>query len=523
MASSMVSDPQLDPARGYRAFEEFLQPVERVTMSVAPALGGYSHEVVGLRLMQRIVELAVYPYIQAAAASHARGAALPTPAAGSLKLGGLRFRDNRVTVTPATWMRGVVDFCIQWIRVIACIAGAGRDAIPVRATLLMGVGLADLTVDGSDARFIDFCRRGPLPPLRDATHLVVESTQRLTSSQPARVSYARQPLLALLRAHPPRGRDLLQFFGTHLAAAAAFFRHSFFCPLACLLARDLAFHAAAAALNQRGSLEAIVITNSYFQTQPLWMRALAARRFETHMVWYSQNTIPFVFRPDGTRSDLPHYRHMAVDAHWVWTEGYATYVRALDTGAKVHVVGPILWRLPEAAAPAASTLSIAIFDVTPMHEDIAQKIGLPRNYYATVNMIAFLEQATSACERIATQLGRRVEVVLKHKRTHSDIHDTRYIEFVDRLATAGRIRLVSPQANLYSLIAASTAIIVVPYSSPAYVASALGIPAIYLDATDSIEATHEPAPFVDFASGEVVLAEKLSTALLAHGREVCHA
>jgi polysaccharide biosynthesis PFTS motif protein len=265
-----------------------------------------------------------------------------------------------------------------------------------------------------------------------------------------------------------------------------------------------------------------MITASYFQMQPLWMRSLPGRRFKVHMTWYSQNTKPFVYRINGVQADMPQYRHVAVDEHWVWTEGYATYLKSLGLTAEVHVVGPILWYLPEASPPKVFERSVAIFDVTPVKEAFAQQIGLPRNYYSTTNMIAFLEQAMIACERVAEQLGQPVLVLLKHKRSHGTIHDPRYIAFVDHLVAGGRIKLLPPQTSLYSLIAASSAVIVVPFSSPAYVASALKVPAIYHDATESIEATYERASLVDFTSGGAGLAAKLYAVLRTHSQETCH-
>jgi hypothetical protein len=518
-----AAEQPLDPARGYLIFDELLSHVENEVIASTPTLCGYASDAIGRRLLQRIVEITLYPLIKATAKTSLQGI-IPTPRADqSLLVGGLCFRGDRVTVTTITWARNLAEFVIQWIRVIGYLAGPNRNTIPDCATLLMGIGPADLVVDGSDSRFISFCENGPLSPLCAATHLVVENAQPLVSSRPGWVTYSRQPLLALLRARPPRGRNLLRFLGTHLAAAATYFRYSLSHPLTCLIARDIAFHAPAVDLSRRGMIESVVITSSYFQMQPLWMRCLPERHFEVHMAWYSQNTRPFVYKRDGTRSDVPNYRHMGVDTHWVWTEGYAAYIRTLNTTAKVHVVGPILWYLPEAGLPAVPTPSVAIFDVTPVRETFAQKIGLPRNYYSTTNMLAFLEQATIACERVAARLGQPVLVLLKHKRSHGDAHDPRYIEFVDSLAAAGRIHLLPSQTSLYSLIGSSSTVIVAPFSSPAYVASALKVPAIYHDATDSIEATHEPAPFVEFTAGEAVLAERLYAILRAHCQKIRYA
>jgi hypothetical protein len=517
--SSPTAERTLDPARGYQGFEAFVRRVERWVVASAPPVGGYSRQVVGRRLMQQVVDLSVYPFIIAAASDHAAVATLTPQFSGTVRLGGLRFRDDRVTVTLARRAQSFGTFFVQWFRVVANLAGTERNTGPERATLLMGVGTADLVVDGSDTRFVAFCERGPLPPLGNATHLVVESAHLFTSSRPQWVSYSRQPLLALLRTHPPRGRELLRFLGTHLRVAASYVLRSVSQPLVCLLARDMALHATAAYLNRTGVLEAVVITNAHFHVQALWMQSLPGRRFGLHMAWYSQNTRPFLYKTDGAVATLPQYRHMTVDAHWVWTEGYAAHLRTLSTTARVHVVGPILWYLPEAKPPATPSPTVAIFDITPVREAYAQQIGLPRNYYSTSNMIAFLQQATIACERVAARLGRPVLVLLKHKRSHSGVHDPIYLEYVDGLVGAGRIRLLPPQTNLYSLISGSAAIVVVPFSSPAYVASALEVPAIFLDPTDSIEDTHEPAPYVDFAAGDAALAAKLHAALCTHKQE----
>lgn len=504
----------LDPAQGYLAFEKLLEDVRAGIRASSRSLCGYQEEAVESRLVQRVVELTASPYIEVASVAHARSGKLPT-AGQQLVLGGVRIHGNAVGVTAPGWLRGMVDFMGQWARaLLALVYSPGTSRGDQRqATILMGVGPGDITQRGSDARFTAFCLEGPLEPLRDAPHTIVEYAGSLTSTCPARLRYARHPLLALLRANPPRGMDRLRALGLHFRVAAAFVIGCVSRPLMCLLARDMAMHAVATDLNRRGALQAVVLTNSLFQAQPLWMRALPGRRFLTHMAWYSQNTRPFVFRFGGVPVDLPHYRHVDVDVHWVWTQGYAAFLRSLGLRAKVRVVGPILWYLPEGSPAKPEALKVAIFDVTPVREEFARKIGLPRNYYATTNMIEFLAQATDTVERVAGEVGRPIEVVLKHKRSYGEVHDPRYIRFVDELEATGRIRLVPPDTNLYSLIGSSAVIVVIPYSSPAYVASALRTTAIYFDATEGIEDTHEPADFVEFAAGEAQLLDRLHAAL----------
>jgi polysaccharide biosynthesis PFTS motif protein len=136
-----------------------------------------------------------------------------------------------------------------------------------------------------------------------------------------------------------------------------------------------------------------------------------------------------------------------------------------------------------------------------------------KNYYAAANMIAFIEQAVAACEKTATRLGQPILVLLKHKRGHSEVHDRSYLQCVSNLVDGGRMQLAPAQTNLYSLIAASSVAVVVPYSSPAQVAATLGVPAIYFDPTQQLVPTHDRDPLITFASGSTALAAALDQLL----------
>ena len=77
--------------------------------------------------------------------------------------------------------------------------------------------------------------------------------------------------------------------------------------------------------------------------------------------------------------------------------------------------------------------------------------------------------------------------------------------FVDEANRKGAIQTVATETNLYSLIAGAAVVVVIPYSSPAYVAAQLGVPAIYYDPGGEIVPTHEPHPGVRFVTGQEAL------------------
>jgi polysaccharide biosynthesis PFTS motif protein len=228
------------------------------------------------------------------------------------------------------------------------------------------------------------------------------------------------------------------------------------------------------------------------------------------MVWYSQNTIPLVYASNPIKANIPNYRHMRIDVSWVWTEAYAAYLRTLSIPGDIHVVGPILWYLapvPAVSKAASDDIALAVFDLTPVREAVAESIGLFCNYYSTAIMIQFVEETLSVCREMERRTGRRVRLFLKHKRSYNTkTHDPRYIELISRLsAQGGGIDLIPFETNMYTLLASSDLAIVVPYSSPAYVASTVGIRAIYFDPTKELLPTFEPASLVTFASGRVEL------------------
>jgi polysaccharide biosynthesis PFTS motif protein len=319
--------------------------------------------------------------------------------------------------------------------------------------------------------------------------------------------YDRFPLQFLIRRTKlgVSGRAVL--LGMHLVAPLVFLWSIVRMPLLAVLARDFAFAFGVNALDRYRMIESVVITNSAYTAQPLWMRGPATRRFAVHMVWYSQNTRPVVYARDGFAADLPNYRHARMDETWVWTSGYKSYLEQLGLPCVIHVVGPILWYLPEPAQPRVEKdICIVVFDVTPVRDDAAERIGLIGNYYCAENMIRFIEEVLAVCREVEKKSGGRVRLMLKHKRSYNQAHDQRYIDLIERLsAPQGDMTLVPFQTNMYALLAGSDVSIVVPWSSPAYVAAHLGAQAVFFDPAMELLPTFEQTSRVKFASGRAEL------------------
>lgn len=496
-------------AHAYNAFDHAMRKAETRLATSPATLLAFPQLHVRRRIAQRLVEILLAPGIRtwAATGNHAH----PPFSAGETSAQGvsLNVETGAVGVQATALLMFFSGFVVRWLGVLAWLLHSlvrpsklSRGA----ATVLLGVGQSDIWLEKSDHRFVRFCTQGPVTPLARAGRIVVQSAAQGGEASSPRVSYAKYPLRDLLRSAQIPFKARLTALLSHLMLAPRVLLDIVRAPVAAIVAPDCAYAALTGHLDRCGLIENIVITNSLYMWQPLWMCALPARRFRAHMVWYSQNTVPVVYATDNERSNIPNYRHMRLDEHWVWTEQYAKQLRNLGSDATIHAVGPILWYLPEAGSRQGNIPTVVVFDVTPVKEGFARQIGLVKNYYSASNMIAFVEQVVAACEKAATRLGQPILVLLKHKRGHSEVHDRSYLQFVKNLADAGRIQLAPAQTNLYSLIAASSATVVVPYSSPAQVAATLGVPAIYFDPTQQLVPTHDQEPLVTFASGPAALA-----------------
>jgi hypothetical protein len=508
------------PAAEYRAFAELLGRVEQWAARSAPAAVGYPRAGVAARLVQRVGEVGFGPFVTERSRRRAAGQA---PASGAaVACGGLRVGPSDGSARPE-WralVRALGGFALRWLEAaMACVAGALRGPRPgERGTLLLAVGMPATNLGGDDRRFAAFCRRGPVAPLRDATRLVVQTTGHPVATEPAWIRYTTgDPLLVLARAQRWRPAEILRFLGEHARALVAYVVAVARCPAMCLLAQDFAHQAVAAALNRRGAIEAVVMPHSVLD-QALWMTSLPGRRFTTHMVWYSTNSTPFVYAADPGAVDHPSFRHIRVDASWVWTESGAAYLRGLGIPGRMHVVGPILWYLPDEtpARRAGGSVHIALFDVTPVKRELEGRLGIVyHNYYRTQTVVRFVEDVLAAARAVEEALGKPVRISLKPKRDPSTtIHDAEYLAFVRTLEGSGSgVAVLPPATNLFSLMAASDVAVVIPYSSPAYVASWLGKPAVYYDPTEELVPNYEDSPLVTFAAGRENLTKALAAAI----------
>jgi len=273
-------------------------------------------------------------------------------------------------------------------------------------------------------------------------------------------------------------------------------------------------------LDDYNLIKDIVYTNSNLTVQPVWTRTKVKRKFSTHMVWYAQNVIPLIYRQAMT-GYAPLFNHVAVDNHWVWTSEFELYLNKLNIHGVVHAVGAIVWHLPggysyvdnsnqyELSSTDQKHFNIVLFDVTPVNNSVAEKIGLINNYYTSNNMQQFIVDTIDAIQKVEDELDIKCQIYLKTKRGYNQGHESEYLNLIANLDEEGVISIIPFQTNMYHLIKNTTLSIVVPNSSPALLAAEVGKPSIYFDPSQQLLSTNERHPLIFFSSGKEELYKKL--------------
>ncbi len=495
----------------YAALSRRLDGIARSVAQRAPAFCGYSRKDVAWRFLQRCTELSVFQFTHVGAEQLRATGALPNDES-TVDCGGLRFEaDRRITLSLGLFIRALAEYLGHWAHALATIVLSFRfSRSRHRVTLLHGVGHDDLTADGGDQRFLDFCRNGPVEPLAESDRLAVQATRPIASSAPERARYGRVPLLLAVRwtglAPGTWLRAIGRHFGSMLSFSAAVLRY----PGLILLGRDAAYHGIACALSRGGALQDVIVTNSNYFAQALWMWALPNRRHRLHLAWYSQNNYPLVYADDPLCAPIPNLNFIRADVQWVWTDSFRRFLEGLGCVSEFRVVGPILWHLPgRVTARPPGNFRIALFDVTPVDDATERRLGLIRNYYAEKNVVRFIRDVIDAAEAVGREAGWKIDVLLKHKRSHGAIHASGYVDLVSDLAEAGKIVLMPFTMNLYDLIDSCDAVVVAPFSSPAYVAVARGKAAAWYDPTASLVPREDEGAAIRFIGGSAALAEFL--------------
>ncbi|SVD68066.1 uncharacterized protein METZ01_LOCUS420920, partial [marine metagenome] len=163
---------------------------------------GHTSKILVERLMQRLVEIFLYPYfLKVSSLSEEPQDCFP---ATGIKINdrcaSLEIGTGRVAINTRQFLRHLVDFLLRWA---FCFFGIlfpkGSNKTSTPAVLVFGVGDEAIFFDSNDDRFVNYCRSGPIDPLRNGKKFFIEASSGHVSSVPSNFEYSKYPLIQLLR------------------------------------------------------------------------------------------------------------------------------------------------------------------------------------------------------------------------------------------------------------------------------------------------------------------------------------
>ncbi len=500
--------PDSYTALAYVCVDKVVRAIERwAAVEIKPSCN-YEKSAISQRIAQVIARRLVHPFLKDSIKNYPAGRTCFVEPPQMLRCGGLAI--NTATGLPSPniklFLSSVASFIALWFFVLGLFARslASKQGGTGPATLVHGVPDADLKAGGSDERFVDFCQNGPLDVLAKANKLIVQAVGPVVATNPQKFVYARFPLLALFSANRLSAKESLGFLKQHFFVFFCYLYLILRNPVACLLWRDISVHAVATAMNRKNLIETNIITNMNWLQQYLWMSDLPNRHFKTYMALYSLNSSAPLFKDDPVAAVHPGIRHLKADLIWIWDGSYEQVLNRDGVFCETQVVSPILWYLPK-ATPAQRNDAVhrlCVFDVSPVTKEALLSWGMLGNYYSAETMKSYLDDVLAAVHEVTRQFGCKVEIVLKHKRAPTSSHDRSYFNYVNELCDShSHLRLAKEDANLFSLISECDLVVVIPYSSPAYVANYLGVPALYYDPTNEILPINGDTPLIGFIGG----------------------
>lgn len=523
--------PESHTARAYLMADRVIRAFENWLVGKVKAGCCYAPAAISRRLAQAVSMQFTNPFLRMSMEEPLQGKVdrleeLPK----YLSCGKLKINNETGAVSPhlALSLLCGVKFLALWLLVLwhYLLSFTYRNVGYGAAILVYGVPSADLCAGGRSRRFEEFCEFGPLDVLRKSNRIIVHASPPIEANNYGKFSYSKYPLLTLFAKNRLGLADGIQFVWRHFYACVNYLALVSRLPIACLLWRDYAEHACVEALNSKGLIEANIITNTNWLQQLLWNSDLQGKTYKSYMALYSLNSSQLLLKDDPVRANHPGIRHLRVDCVWVWNHSYSEVLRCEGVSSETQVVGPILWYLPTKSDRIDNakfgSVRVTLFDVSPQNQKHLIKHGLLNNYYKLETVKKFIDDSLSAIDEVGIKLGFKVEVILKHKRKPAAIHDMAYFDYVNHLSkTRDGFRFASEDANLFSLISGSDLIIVIPYSSPAYIAEYVCTTAIFYDPTGELKDVIGDTPHILFSSGIEDLVEKVTMSLTSkYGREV---
>jgi polysaccharide biosynthesis PFTS motif protein len=503
----------LNPSEIYKKYDDVIKYIKFDRLG---PLDVFTLALIKARLFQKIIELTL-PLFVLQAHNNNRGMQIKNS-----KFISLYFDGNSLKISPPFFLytRTLISSIYHSFRCIFFffICSFRISSAKQSAALIYGIPDKDIFNGDSDREFRDYCKNCEIPQLKHCKRIEVASLKQSMYSNSSYISYSQEPLFNLLKKNPPNIIDFFKFLFRQFYLYFVFFSMALRNPVLIFIFKDIIFFGIVEYLDKYNLIEAIFITNSNYNSQPLWMRRWSGRKFNTYMLWYSENIIPFSFKKYRESYPYPVNRHIAVDGMMVWTDYFKKYLQDIGIKARINVVNPILWYLDKYnSQEKKNELNILIFDVTPYSKNYLAAIGHWDGYYSLFSCTEFIRSILDVVSELERNLNIKINLKIKAKRGYNKNHDHDYIRYLNKLIDDGFIKNAMIDDNIYTLIRNSDLAIVMPFSSPAIIADYIGKVALYFDPVEVlVPQKNRYSNLIKFCSGSKELQSSITNFIKTH-------
>lgn len=355
-------------------------------------------------------------------------------------------------------------------------------------SILFYPSINDFNEIDSVESFLDYCRDGSIDILKVGTdHKIVVQERGMKESSDF-VVFTSDAFLYLIKNSNFSIMDFLIYMRNMLTTSLLMINFCFNRKTETLLSRDLGLLPLIRLFERKLMIKDLILTNSSFYDQEIWLSSDSEKLFKTHMLWYSNNSIPLRYANVEGTYEHPATSFISIDNQWTWSKTHLEWLMK-NTSAKIfHSVDPILFHLNSYRSKINLAFDIIIYDVTPVNMDwISENIHPDLDYYYKAeNGIKFITDILNAVLIVEKQMSIKLRVGIKHKRKSTSLHDRVYLDFIDDIIFSGKASLVHERSSIYKLISECQISAVIPFSSPALVASHLNKPVFYLDPSERL-------------------------------------
>lgn len=350
-----------------------------------------------------------------------------------------------------------------------------------------------LSEDKVMEEFHDYCFEGKFDFLKESGLVICRGVKNQKSKDGKLVMTTENVFAETLRHVDYSLLDVIKMTLELIKVSISFYFRSITFPPIVLLAKDFAFLPLMRLLNGSNQIGNIVLNTSFMYNQELWLHFLKGRNFKVRMIWYGMSVKQLRFQ--GVQHvEPPAFELFHVENNYVWNEYHKREVQEeLGFSGNIYITGSTMWYIPKLKKIDRSTKKVVIFFNNPKSYEKMKSVWSEKFFYYGCYEIQekFYNDIVSILRQLEKERGCKIDIVVKLKRgyDYSD-YDNRLKNLVHKMEEDG-CRLFDVESveggDVHNEVYNSDLVICTPMSTPNFLASELGVPALYYDPVNLVQ------------------------------------